>query len=78
MGILHGMSSIQLRGYALVLIAACCWATLGLFYRTLVSQYQLQTGVIAAYRAGIAALTLLALLAALRPRLLVVRRRDWL
>lgn len=75
--ILRGMSSTQLRGYALVLIAASLWATLGLFYRALVSQYQLSTAVIAAYRAGIAALVLLVLLAALRPRLLLVRRRDW-
>lgn len=72
------MTRTQLRGYALVLIAASLWATLGLFYRTLVSQYQLKTGVIAAYRAGIAACVLLVLLAALRPRLLLVRRRDWL
>lgn len=72
------MSRTQLRGYALVLIAAGLWATLGLFYRVLVNQYQLSTGVIAAYRAGIAACVLLVLLAALRPRLLLVRRRDWL
>lgn len=71
------MSRTQLRGYALVLVAAALWATLGLFYRTLVSQYQISTGVIAAYRAGIAAVVLLVLLAALRPRLLVVRRPDW-
>lgn len=75
--ILIGMSRTHLRGYALVLIAAVLWATLGLFYRTLVSQYQLSPSVVAAYRAGLAALVLLVLLAALRPRLLVVRRRDW-
>ena len=71
-------SSTVLRGYGLVLIAACLWATIGLFYRALVEQFQLTRGVIVAYRAGIAALVVLIFLAVFRPRLLVVQRRDWL
>lgn len=68
----------QLRGYVLVLVAACFWATIGLFYRALVDQFQLTRGVIVAYRGGIAALVLLLYLAVFRPRLLIVHRRDWL
>lgn len=76
---LHAMlRTHQLRGYAFVLIAACLWATLGLFYRILADHYQLSKGVIVTYRAGIAAVVLLVALAALRPRLLYVKRRDWL
>lgn len=77
---LRGMSMAgnQLRGYGLVLIAAALWATLGLFYRVLTERYGLTTGVIVAYRAGIAAAVLIVALAIVRPRLLRVRRRDWL
>jgi DME family drug/metabolite transporter len=71
-------ASRQLRGYLLVLIAACLWATLGLFYRALAEQYGLANGVIVAYRAGIAACALFGALAIFQPRLLVVQRRDWL
>ena len=70
-------SASHLRGYALVLVAAVLWATIGLFYRALVADYGIARGVIVAYRAGIAALVLLVFLAALRPQMLVVRRRDW-
>jgi len=68
--------SRQLQGYVLVLVAACLWATIGLFYRVL-ADYGIAKGVIVAYRAGIAAVVLLVMLAVLRPQLLVVRRRDW-
>jgi DME family drug/metabolite transporter len=68
----------QLRGYVLVLIAASLWATIGLFYRVLVEQFQLTRGVIVAYRAGIAAATLFVVLAAIRPQLLRIRRHDML
>jgi DME family drug/metabolite transporter len=68
----------QLRGYALVLIAASLWATIGLFYRVLVEQFQLTRGVIVAYRAGIAAVVLFAVLAIIRPRLLRIHTRDLL
>ncbi|HEX6287681.1 MAG TPA: EamA family transporter [Herpetosiphonaceae bacterium] len=67
----------QLRGYALVLIAASLWATLGLFYRVLSEQYGLSKGVIVTYRAGIAACVLFVAVGLLRPRALYVRRRDW-
>jgi DME family drug/metabolite transporter len=76
---LHSMrnASSQVRGYLLVIIAASLWATIGLFYRVLAEQYALSKGVIVAYRAGIAALVLVVMLALLQPRLLHVRRRDW-
>lgn len=61
----------------LVLTAACLWATLGVFYRTLANDFGLSRGVIVAYRAGIAALALLITLAITKPELLRVRRRDW-
>ena len=69
---------LQLRGFLLVIVAACLWATLGLFYRVLVEQYDLSKGVIVAYRAGVAALALFVILALLRPHALRVHRRDWL
>ncbi|HEY0737276.1 MAG TPA: EamA family transporter [Herpetosiphonaceae bacterium] len=68
----------QLRGYVLVMIAACLWATLGLFYRVLSEEYGLTKGVIVTYRAGIAAVVLFAVLGIFDPRLLRVRRQDWL
>src|SRR3712207_1815605 len=68
----------QLRGYLLVLIAACTWATIGLFYRVLAGQYGLSEGVVVAYRVGLPAAVLFVTLGVLRPRLLYVPRRDWL
>lgn len=78
--ILHRMSSPRRHtwGYLLVLIAACSWATIGLFYRALVEQFHLTRGVVVAYRVGIPALILLIVLGALRPHSLHVQRRDWL
>jgi DME family drug/metabolite transporter len=67
----------QLRGYVLVLIAACLWATIGLFYRVLSEEYGLPKSVIVTYRAGIAACILFGTIGMLRPRHLYVRRQDW-
>jgi DME family drug/metabolite transporter len=67
----------QLRGYLLVVTAACLWATLGLFYRVLSEEYALSKGVIVTYRAGIAGTLLLITLGLFRPQLLRVRRQDW-
>ena len=68
----------QLRGYVLVMIAACLWAMLGLFYRVLSEDYGLAKGVIVTYRAGISAVVLFVMLGIFKPRLLRVRRQDWL
>ncbi len=71
------MRNASVRGYAMVITAACLWATIGLFYRVLVDLYALSNGVIVAYRAGIAALVLIMVLLVVRPHALQVRRRDW-
>lgn len=71
------MRTTSIRGYALVITAACLWATIGLFYRVLAAQYALSNGVIVAYRAGIAAVVLGGVLLLVRPQTLRVRRRDW-
>lgn len=65
-----------LRGYVLVLTAACLWATIGLFYRSLVDEHGLDRQVIVAFRAGIAAVALGIGLAAVRPRALRLSARD--
>ena len=65
-----------LRGYALILTAACLWATIGLFYRTLVGEYGLSRQVVVAYRAGLAALAIGVGLALTRPEALRIRRAD--
>ena len=65
-----------LRGYALVLTAACLWATIGLFYRTLVEEYNLARPVVVAFRAGTAAVVLAIGLAAVRPRALRIHSGD--
>ncbi|HZG66213.1 MAG TPA: EamA family transporter [Herpetosiphonaceae bacterium] len=62
-----------LRGYALVLTAACLWATIGLFYRSLVEEYNLAPSVVVAFRAGIAAVVLAIGLAVVRPQALRIR-----
>ncbi len=71
------MRNASIRGYAMVVTAACLWATIGLFYRVLVAQYGLSNGVIVAYRAGIAALVLGVVLLLVQPHALRVRRHDW-
>jgi DME family drug/metabolite transporter len=68
--------SAALHGYALVLTAACLWATIGLFYRSLVEEYGLARQVVVAFRAGIAALVLAVGLAIIRPQALQIRRSD--
>lgn len=67
---------IAIRGYLLVLTAACLWATIGLFYRALAGNYGLSQQAIVAFRAGIAALALVIGLGFIRPALLRIRRRD--
>ncbi|GAC1365651.1 MAG: hypothetical protein NVSMB42_25490 [Herpetosiphon sp.] len=74
--ILCAMGNEQVRGYGLVVVAAALWATLGLFYRVLIERYGLSQQAVVAYRAGIAAVALFAILV-VRKQIPVVRRRDW-
>lgn len=60
----------QARGYALVLLAASLWATLGIIYKYLANIYGLPPLAVAGLRAGLGGLLLLAGLAVLR--------RSWL
>lgn len=52
------MSKIKVNGYTLVLIAAALWATLGLFYKSLVNLYGLSLIGVVFWRAFIASLVL--------------------
>ncbi|GAC1637936.1 MAG: EamA family transporter [Herpetosiphon sp.] len=70
------MGNEQVRGYGLVVVAAALWATLGLFYRVLIERYGLSQQAVVAYRAGIAAVALLAILL-IRKQIPIVQRRDW-
>ena len=63
------------RGYALVLLAASLWATLGVVYNFLARSYGLPPLAVAGLRAGLGGLILLAGLLALRRSWLRVNRR---
>jgi DME family drug/metabolite transporter len=63
------------RGYALVLLAATLWATLGVIYNFLARSYGLPPLAVAGLRAGLGGLILLAGLLALRRSWLRVNRR---
>jgi DME family drug/metabolite transporter len=66
----------RLKGYALALAAACIWATLGLFYKTLAG-YGLPLLTIVFFRAAVAAIVLFLALAGLRRNWLRLARADW-
>ncbi len=66
----------SLQGYALILVAACLWATLGLFYRALVEHNGLSRQVVVAFRAGVAAVALASGLGLYRRVALRIRRAD--
>jgi drug/metabolite transporter (DMT)-like permease len=63
--------------YLLVLLAAGFWATLGIFYKTLISTYGLPPLAIVFWRALIAAIALFLFLFTSRKDLLHIPRRDW-
>jgi DME family drug/metabolite transporter len=69
--------SDRLRGYGLALLAACLWATLGLFYSAL-ENYGLPRLTIVFYRAAITAVILFLVLGWRRRSWLKLERRDWL
>ncbi|MBM4461638.1 MAG: DMT family transporter [Chloroflexi bacterium] len=64
----------SVRGYLLVLIAATLWASIGVFYKFLISGYGLQALAAAALRGCAGGLILLAVLLALRVDLRIPRQ----
>lgn len=63
-------------GYVLVITAALCWATIGLFYTVAVRRFGLHPLTVVAYRTLLAAVLLGAVLGLSSPRSLVVRREH--
>jgi DME family drug/metabolite transporter len=68
----------RFRGYGLVLVAAAVWATMGVFYKTLMSAYSLPPLTIVFFRTSIAAVALFIFLGVWRRKALRIERRDWL
>jgi DME family drug/metabolite transporter len=66
----------RMRGYGLALLAACLWATIGLFYTGL-EGYGLSRLTIVFYRAAITAVILFLVLGWRRRSWLSLARRDW-
>ncbi len=66
----------RLKGFALVLLAAVLWGTLGIFYKTLMGVYGLSPLTIAFFRAAFSALFLLVGLSVSRPHWLRIEWRD--
>jgi DME family drug/metabolite transporter len=71
------MSKYKYSGHLLVLLAATLWATLGLFYHNLVSNYGLSLFAIIYWRAIIAALVLWLTLIIFRRSQLLIAKHDW-
>ncbi len=65
------------KGYALVVLAALLWSTLGSFYKDLINSYAIAPMNLAFFRAALSAVILLAVVSVFRPRLLVVEWRDF-
>jgi drug/metabolite transporter (DMT)-like permease len=70
------MQTHRLRGYALILVAATLWGTLGIIFKALIGDYGLSRITIAFFRASVSAVILLAALALRRPGVLRIARRD--
>lgn len=66
----------SLLGYVLVVTAALCWATIGVFYTVAVKQYGLHPLTVVAYRTLLGALLLGVALVGLAPHSLRVRREH--
>jgi len=64
------MSHSSARGYFFVMLAACLWSTLGLFFRALHDNYGLSALTMAFLRASIAFVISISAMAVVRPRLL--------
>jgi len=71
------MKNRQIGGYGLVLIAACLWATMGLFYKSLMGTYTLSPLSIIFWRVMLAAAALFIVLGIKQREALHIARRDW-
>jgi DME family drug/metabolite transporter len=69
-------TSHRVKGFALVLLAAVSWGTLGIFYKILIGVYGLSPLSLAFFRAAFSAVFLLVGLSVWRPGWLRVERRD--
>jgi DME family drug/metabolite transporter len=69
-------ASHRLKGFALVLLAAFLWGTLGIFYKILIGFYGLSPLSLAFFRAAFSGFFLLVGLAVWQPGCLRVERRD--
>lgn len=65
-----------LKGYALILLAALLWSTLGSFYKDLIASYGLAPLTLAFFRAALSGGILLVSLLLFQPRSLAVQWRD--
>ena len=70
------MKSINPSGYVFILTAAALWATLGLFYKSLISVFQLSPVIIVFFRALIAAVVLFIILGIWQRKDLRLNKRD--
>jgi DME family drug/metabolite transporter len=70
------LRSDQLRGYVLILVAATLWATIGVFYKLLITEYGMTPLAAATTRGALGGLILLVSLLLLRVDLRVPRS-DW-
>ncbi len=66
------------RGYVLVVLAAAFWATLGLFYSTIIDRYGLPPLTVIFFRGAVSSLVLFAVLLGWRRSQVPLARRDWL
>ncbi len=69
------MTRSSTRGYAFVILAACLWGTLGLFFRVLHNTYGLPALTLAFLRAGLGTVIALGAMLIIQPRALRLPRR---
>ena len=65
------------RGYGLVVLAAAFWATLGLFYNTIIDRYGLPPLTVVFFRGAVSSLVLFAILLPRHRSEVTLARRDW-
>lgn len=65
-----------LKGYALVLLAALLWSTLGSFYKDLINTYHIAPLTLAFFRAALSGAILLVSITLFQPRSLAAQWRD--
>lgn len=65
-----------MKGYALVVLAALLWSSLGCFYKDLILSYGISTLSIAFFRAALSSVFLMVVALVFRPKLLAIEWRD--